>query len=436
MFWIQHNKSMELNRSKVGLPWPKPSRAHWPGHSGVRLMLRAFIEACKETVRRAWALAWGLILVLCLGGTALAAESPNTSPPNHPRHQRLSASSRGAKHPARLNLSGPKFQRNAAFDALVERLSRSSALPKAWVLQELAQAHHLESVRQWVLPAPRGVRKNWQAYRERFLTDQRIQWGKAFSEEHAKDFKKAEDLYGVPGSIVVAILGVETLYGRHMGQYPALDALTTLALDFPPNHPRHDERAQFFEAELAALLLLMKDEPHSYSHSHSHSPILSSYAGALGMAQFMPSNWRRFGVDFDGDGRVDLMHSASDAIGSVAHYLEAFGWRRGLPTHYAFEPSEWRMKEPAAAQWESLLAPDILPTFSPERLQALGLTLSPEAALHPGLLAVVALENGAEPDSYVLGSENFYVITRYNWSSYYAMAVIELSQEIQAAQLR
>ena len=430
MFWIQHNKSMELNRSKVGLPWPKPSRAHWPGHSGVRLMLRAFIEACKETVRRAWALAWGLILVLCLGGTALAAESPNTSPPNHPRHQRLSASSRGAKHPARLNLSGPKFQRNAAFDALVERLSRSSALPKAWVLQELAQAHHLESVRQWVLPAPRGVRKNWQAYRERFLTDQRIQWGKAFSEEHAKDLKKAEDLYGVPGSIVVAILGVETLYGRHMGQYPALDALATLALDFPRAHPRHDERAQFFEAELAALLILMKEAP------ARHTPMLSSYAGAMGMAQFMPSNWRRFGVDFDGDDRVDLFHSPSDAIGSVAHYLEAFGWRRGLPTHYELAPADPRLATLQESELETLLAPDILPSFSPEQLQAKGLVLSPEAAKHPGPLALVALENGAEPDSYILGSENFYVITRYNWSSYYAMAVIELSQEIQAAQLR
>ena len=377
-----------------------------------------------------------LALGACPGGLALAA-APELAQPGHSAAQRPHrALARPSKHTPRPLLKGPRFQKNAAFLGLVERLSTKTSLPPSWVLEQLSGAHHLEQVRQLIMPAASGTRKNWLAYRARVLTEERIRWGQAFSQAHARELKKAEDLYGVPGSVVVAILGVETLYGRHMGQYPALDALTTLALDFPPNHPRHDERAQFFEAELAALLLLMKDEPHSYSHSHSHSPILSSYAGALGMAQFMPSNWRRFGVDFDGDGRVDLMHSASDAIGSVAHYLEAFGWRRGLPTHYAFEPSEWRMKEPAAAQWESLLAPDILPTFSPERLQALGLTLSPEAALHPGLLAVVALENGAEPDSYVLGSENFYVITRYNWSSYYAMAVIELSQEIQAAQLR
>ena len=420
------------NRAHAGVIDSGRPPAHRVGLGRAIGLGLAVTPALAFTLARLLALGW--VLGATPGGLALAADRELTQPRHPAAHRPERALARSPKHSPRPLIKGPRFQKNAAFLALVERLSTKTALPPSWVLEQLSGAHHLEQVRQLILPAASGTRKNWLAYRARFLTEERIRWGQAFSQAHALELKKAEDLYGVPGSIVVAILGVETLYGRHMGQYPALDALTTLALDFPAAHPRHDERAQFFEAELAALLLLIKDEPHP--QSHSHSPILSSYAGAMGMAQFMPSNWRRFGVDFDGDGRVDLMHSASDAIGSVAHYLEAFGWRRGLPTHYAFDPSEWRMKGEVASQWESLLAPDILPTFSPERLQALGLTLSPEAAVHPGLLAVVALENGAEPDSYVLGSENFYVITRYNWSSYYAMAVIELGQEIQEARKR
>ena len=358
--------------------------------------------------------------------TAHRAVSTKSTPEHHAHHSEHGSKDRLKKHPPRLNLKGPLFQKNASFLALVTRMAEQTELPQAWVEHQLSQAHHLEQVRQLILPAPSGTRKNWQAYRERFLNPQRIEWGQAFALQHAQELHKAEEIYGVPGEIVTAILGVETLYGRHMGQYPAIDALTTLALDFPLNHPRREERVKFFEAELAALLRLMRDP------AWGQNTLLSSYAGAMGMAQFMPSNWQRFGVDFDGDGRIDLMHSASDAIGSVAHYLEAFGWRRGLPTYYDISPSDPTLQSISAANLETLLAPDILPTFTPERLGQLGLELSPPVRAHPGPLALVALENGEAANSYVLGSENFYVITRYNWSSYYAMAVIELGAAIKA----
>ena len=145
------------------------------------------------------------------------------------------------------------------------------------------------------------------------------------------------------------------------------------------------------------------------------------------MPQFMPSSWARFAVDFDGNGRIDLFASTADVIGSVANYFKAFDWRAGMPTHYAVR------FDPARVELDALLAPDILPTFSAARFSAMGALLDEAGAAHAGPLALVELQNGEEPPSYVAGTENFYVITRYNWSSYYAMAVIELGEAVAAA---
>jgi membrane-bound lytic murein transglycosylase B len=141
----------------------------------------------------------------------------------------------------------------------------------------------------------------------------------------------------------------------------------------------------------------------------------------------MPSSWVRWAVDFDGDGRIDLSRSASDAIGSVASYFKAFGWHTGMPTHYPVRFDEERLDK------DTLLVPDILPTFSVPSFLAKGAVLEDDAVKHEGPLALVELQNGADPPTYVAGTENFYVITRYNWSSYYAMAVIELGREVKEA---
>jgi membrane-bound lytic murein transglycosylase B len=268
-------------------------------------------------------------------------------------------------------------------------------------------------------PPPKSFVKNWQVYRSRFIDEVRIQGGLRFWQAHQADLQRAQSTYGVPAQIIVGVIGVETLYGRETGRFRIIDALTTLAFDFPAQHPRAAERSDYFRKELEQFLVAQ--------NQLQADPLeaLGSYAGASGLPQFMPSSIASFAVDFDGDGRIDLRSSASDAIGSVARYLQAFGWRSDMPTHYPVTFAD-------NADMPSLLAPDILPTFTVASFQEKGAVLQGPALQHKGPLALIELLNGGQTPSYVAGTENFYAITRYNWSSYYAMAVIDLGQEIAA----
>ena len=225
----------------------------------------------------------------------------------------------------------------------------------------------------------------------------------------------------MPAEIIVGIIGVETIYGQQMGTFRVVDALATLAFNFPESHPRAAERSAYFRGELENFLTLQR--------RRGGDPLqpLGSFAGAMGMPQFMPSSWTKWAVDFDGDSKVDLTASAADAIGSVANYFKGYGWQTGQPTHYPVTFDTARLDK------EELLAPDILPTFSLASFAAKGALLPAEAQQHKGPLALVELQNGTDEPTYVAGTENFYVITRYNWSSYYAMAVIELGREVKAA---
>ena len=311
---------------------------------------------------------------------------------------------------------------------LAARLAESQQLDERWVRQSLAQSRHLPQVLRLILPAAVPSAKNWRAYEARFVEPRRLAAGVRFWQQHANTLEHASAQYGVPAEIVVGILGVETLWGQDMGRMRVLDTLATLALEFPAQHPRAAERQTFFANELGHYLALC--------HEHHWTPptALGSYAGAMGMPQFMPSSLRRFAVDFDQDGRIDLAHSAADAIGSVAHYLQAHGWQSGLATHYAVEFDAARL------DLDGLLIPDILPTFTHAAMQAKGVILPEQATLDAtGLLALVELRNGDAPPSYVVSTQNFYTLTRYNWSSYYAMAVIALGQAVQdtvASELR
>ena len=215
--------------------------------------------------------------------------------------------------------------------------------------------------------------------------------------------------YGVPPEIVVGILGVETLFGRQTGGFRVLDALATLSFNFP--HRPAATAAQYFRSELEQFLVLAQRDK-----ADALLPLKGSFAGAMGWPQFMPSSWLKYAVDFDGDGRVDLHTSVPDVIGSIANYLATFGWREGLPTHYEVVPPT------DEAQRTVLLAPDILPSFSAAQFAERGAALSAAGQQHEGLLALVELKNGDAAPAYVAGTANFYAITRYNFSSYYAMA--------------
>ncbi len=313
---------------------------------------------------------------------------------------------------------GPVYGKTTEATALADELAQQYNLPKTWVREQISKAQYLKGVPKMVLPPTVPTAKNWRAYRERFIESRRIDAGTQFWQAYESALTRAEQTYGVPAEMVVGIIGVETFYGQNMGNYRVLDALTTLTLNFPASHPRAAERQAFFKSELGHFLV--------QAHQQGDASITGSFAGAMGWPQFMPSSVAKFAVDFDGDGRIDLRNSPVDAIGSVANYFKAFGWQTGMPTHYPVGFDEARLDKP------TLLAPDILPSFSVSNFTAKGAVLDEQAQKHNGQLALVELFNGDEPPSYVAGTDNFYVVTRYNWSSYYALAVIELGQAVKA----
>lgn len=288
-------------------------------------------------------------------------------------------------------------------------------LDLATVRSALAQAQFVPSITRYIMPPPAGTAKNWMAYRDRFVEPRRIAAGAAFWNANEAWLRLAEERYGVPPEIIVGIVGVETLYGQQMGNFRIIDALATLSFDFPTG--RRD-RSAFFRDELQSYLLLCQREgvdPLSW---------MGSYAGAVGMPQFMPSSILSYAIDFDGDGHIDLHRNTADVIGSVASFLFNAGWQRGLPTHYEVAvPVD-------SAQRALLLGPDIVPTFSPQQFVENGALLSDAAMATPGKLALVELQNGDAAPSYVAGTNNFYAVTRYNWSSYYALAVITLGEAV------
>jgi len=345
------------------------------------------------------------------GITALA--SPLALAAGHARKRRVGVA--GEANAAALAASYAGHEGATAFAAEV---AARRELPLRWLLGRLDQARRSDAVRRLVMPPPAGTAKNWRAYRERFVERQRIAAGIAFWRAHERWLGDAEARFGVPPEVVLGIVGVETFYGRVMGSFRVIDTLATLAFDFPTG--RRD-RSGFFRSELEEFFVwCARDGTDPVS-------VLGSYAGAMGLPQFMPSSLNRFAIDLDGDGRVDLTGSGADAVGSVARYLAEFGWKAGMPTHFAATP-------PAAAEDLALLREkDILPTFSAAQMRERGVGLDEEAQAHAGPLAFVELENGGAPPSHFAGTANFYAITRYNWSSYYAMTVIELARSLKAA---
>ncbi len=254
-------------------------------------------------------------------------------------------------------------------------------------------------------PAEKALQ--WKEYRKIFLTDSRIRDGVKFWQSNRATLARAEEKYGVPAAVVAAVIGVETLYGKRMGNYRVLDSLTTLAFDYPP-------RGVFFRSQLTEFLLLVREG------NHDITKLMGSYAGAMGYGQFIPSSYRDFAIDFDDDGIRDIWSNPVDAIGSVANYLQQHGWRKG-------EPISSRARV-SGNEFSHLFNKDLKPSMTLKELTMKGVV---PVERYDGLLEATPIKlTGEHGSEYWLGLYNFYVITRYNHSKLYAMAVYQLSTEL------
>ena len=258
----------------------------------------------------------------------------------------------------------------------------------------------------------------WYKYRKIFLTEARIDAGAQFWRDNAPVLAAAEQQYGVPAEIIVAIIGVETLFGKNTGNHRVIDALSTLAFAYPP-------RSKFFLDELENFLLLCRDE-----HINPADP-LGSYAGAMGLPQFMPSSFRTYAVDFDNDNRRDIWHNNSDVIGSIANYFAKHHWQTGkaiaVPVTAKGEASAPRLHS-IGENYKSALNKDLKPNLSLTELESLNLIISRQIPLD-SKVKLLSFEQ-QQGDELWAALDNFYVITRYNHSPLYAMAVYQLSLSI------
>jgi membrane-bound lytic murein transglycosylase B len=290
-------------------------------------------------------------------------------------------------------------------DSYLTEISTQHGFERAELVALFKDAEHKQNIID-AISRPAEKTKPWHEYREIFLTDSRIDEGVEFWRANAAALNRAHQEFAVPPEVVVAIIGVETRYGRNAGSYRVIDALATLAFDYPP-------RSDFFRAELTQFLLLAREE------GVNPRSLFGSYAGAMGYGQFIPSSFRNYAVDYDGDGKRDIWSNPQDAIGSVANYFRSHGWT-----------ADGHVVEPAAVtgpQADAVANESLNLQYTVGQLRALGTTVIgvPDAA-EAGLYRL----DGVTGPEYWVGLHNFYVITRYNHSSMYALAVHQLGQAI------
>lgn len=275
----------------------------------------------------------------------------------------------------------------------------------------LAQAERKQAILD-AISRPAERVKPWKEYRPIFMTDSRIAQGVDFWRENEAALTRAEQEFGVPAEVIVAIIGVETFYGRNTGNYRVIDALSTLGFDYPPRQP-------FFRQQLKEFLLLTREE------QVDPLALTGSYAGAMGLPQFMPSSFRAYAVDFDEDGRIDIWKNPVDAIGSAANYFKQHGWKAGAPVVARASVKGERYSEG--------LTEGLEPVKNAAELRALGWQWKSTSPMADETAVTAFRLDGAQGEEYWVGLPNFYVITRYNRSVMYAMAVHQLADQLAKA---
>ncbi|WP_022654655.1 lytic murein transglycosylase B [Aquaspirillum serpens] len=292
--------------------------------------------------------------------------------------------------------------------AFVEQTSRERGVPREVIEATLRAVDSKPSILK-IMDRP-STSRPWYQFRPNFLNTALIDGGVAFWAKHAKTLQAVEQQYGVPAEIIVAILGVETRYGRLSGNFRVVDALSTLAFDYP-------RRASYFKSELAEFFHLTLEE------NADPLSFVGSYAGAMGMPQFMPSSFRKWAVDFDGDGHRNIWVSPADAIASVANYLQKHGWQKGADIVLPVDASEVKERD-------SLVADKFNLHYSIAELKQRGVKTLGGEGNDRAKAVLFPLETAAGVTEYWMGLQNFYTITRYNKSTLYAMAVHQLAEEI------
>ncbi|MFZ1830094.1 MAG: lytic murein transglycosylase B [Candidatus Competibacteraceae bacterium] len=355
-----------------------------------------------------------LLLSACAPPATIRPSSPTPIVPalDSPSEAASSAPESVAAGPSTALNAGQPLSQRADVQAFIREMATQHGFNAAQLRATFSRAQAQPSIIA-AMSRPAEA-KPWYVYRDIFINAKRIQGGVQFWRANAAALARAEQVYGVPPQIVVAIIGVETQYGGNMGKYRVLEALSTLAFGYP-------RRAAYFRKELENYLLLARTE------GVDPLNLRGSYAGAMGLGQFMPSSFLSYAVDFDGDGHRDLWRNPTDAIGSVANYFKKNGWRGGQPV--AMPASVSGVRYPALVS--ERLNP---PKNSVASLRSQGVT--PRGPVSDAQAAMLLEFAGRDGPEYWLGFDNFYAITRYNRSQLYALAVYQLSQAIREQQTR
>ena len=307
--------------------------------------------------------------------------------------------------------AGPDYLARPDVRSFIDSMSEEHGIETPELERILGDVRYSPTAVRLIGPPPSSApspARSYSRYRAKFLTPELISEGSRFWAQHAEYLTRAEAEFGVPAELILGVLGVETAYGRNTGSFRAIDALATIAFD-------GERRQDYFREELKELLLLARES------GMDPLTLKGSYAGAVGLPQFMPSSYRRYAVDYDGDGAIDLLNSAADAIGSIASYMKAFGWVPGEP------PAAPVRLVPGS---ESDLVSGLERVHDVMEVQGKGVVFSgrePPA----GPISIFELPTPGQPSKFVAGFTNFEVVTRYNRSTFYASAVLELADAIQ-----
>jgi len=335
-----------------------------------------------------------------------------------------------------------RFSQN--LNDLITQIAQTQQIPLTSIELGFLDAKTIPSIRKLVLPPSATFKKNWVVYRQRFIEPVRLKAGRAFWDQNQAFLNQTEQATGVPAELIVAIIGIETIYGRQTGNFRVKDVLSTLAFSYPdtPNKPA---REQLFKDQLKELILMCWSEAGGALPAKNNAPGVnqarfnaclnqnSSYAGAIGLPQFMPSSIRSFAVDGDGDGRIDLRLSAKDAIASVANFMRMHGWQTGMPIYFP-------VQEKAIPAAKALADGEPLLKYSVQELIEKGILTVQQGDLQNGGVEpqskamVVDLpypdKDGNDQVHYVVGLNNFLTIVQYNRSYFYAQSVAEFAQEL------